>query len=296
MPPKPLTVEAVLAASRAADAKLQALTPVFARLADSFGEAVKTLTPKPIKFTFDGFDVNRGKGSTALPMDATLSCRVRAETWNAALTIGFDRGFLFAMTEAMFGGSGEEQPYGEERPLSNIEKRIAKEMQGAAIRAMAASFQSVAETRFSILDETEPSAAPGQGNMPPPEIFARFLAHLWGYSGEILVGFPKSAMLMLQDKLCAPSPADAAPSRPVWNGQIRRQIADADVSLTAVLAEFDLPLDDLAQLKKGQAIKLATRLGQPVMLTSDGETLFNCALGQSQGRYVLSIDGPPSER
>jgi flagellar motor switch protein FliM len=292
---KPLTIEAVLAASRAAESKLQALSPIFARLADSLGEAAKTLTAKPIKFSFEGFDANRGKGPAASAADPALTCRVRAEAWDAALTVGFDRGLLSAMTEAMLGGSGEEPPYAEERPFSNIERRIAAEIHGAVIRAMTASFQAIAETRFSIVNGMPSHAAPNHAAELPPTMFVRFLAQLWSYSGELLIGLPKAAVLMLQDKLRTPLASGAAPSPPTWNGYIRRRISDADVSLTAVLAQIDMPLDRLANLQRGQVVKLAARLGDPVTLESDGEAIFSCALGQSQGRYVLSIDAPVTD-
>jgi flagellar motor switch protein FliM len=291
---KPLTVDAVLAASRATDARLQALAPVFARLAESLNEAAKSLAPKPVKFSFDGIEASRGKGAAPITLDPMLSCNVRAERWEADLAIGFDRSLLFAVTEAMFGGSGEEQPYSEERPLSNIEKQIAKTILDMVIRAMETAFQGIAETSFVKPDQEKAGSASGQASPPPSDIFIRMLAHLWGYSGELLIGLPKAAVLMLQDKLKVPSVSAQAPRQTKWSGHIQHQISDANVSLTAVLSEFDMPLDDIARLRKGQVIKVATKLGEPVMLVSDGETIFSCALGQSQGRYVLSVNGPPS--
>jgi flagellar motor switch protein FliM len=296
MPPKPLTIAAVLAASQAKDAELQALTPLFSRLADSLSQTAKSLTPKPVKFAFDGFDMSRAKASAKLPADPVLSCQVRASAWNSALTLAFDRSLVFAFTEAMFGGSGDEAPAAEERPHSHIEKRIAKEIHSAVIRAMRTSFQAVAETELSVADATQSNASLNQEAMPPPELYVRFLAHLWGHSGELLLGLPKSVVLMLQDKVRAPSAPAEAPRPSAWNGSIRHQISDADVTLAAVLSEADLPLDSLAHLKAGQVIKLPAKLGEPVMLVSDGEPVFTCALGQSQGRYVLSIEGPIDDR
>jgi flagellar motor switch protein FliM len=291
MSPKPLTIEAVLAASRATDGKLQALSPVFARLSDSLSDVAKALCSKPLRFSFESFETSQAKGA-ALIADSVLSCRIRAENWNAVLALNFDRAILFAMTEAMFGGNGEEQSYSEERPLSSIEKQLAKEMQSAVIRALRTSFQSVAETSFAILDEAATRAAPGSEKPPPSDFYVRFLAHLWGYSGEMQLGLPRAAVLMLLDKLRVPSGQAVSPRPSKWNGQIRQQISDADVSLTAVLSEIEMSLDALARLKRGQVIKLAARLGQPVHLVSDGEPIFDCGLGQSQGRYVLSIEGP----
>jgi flagellar motor switch protein FliM len=295
MPPKPLTVAAVLAASRAKDAELLALAPLFARLADSLGQTAKSLTPKPIKFTFDGFDAGRAKASAKLPADPILSCRVCASAWSSIVTLTFDRSLLFAVTDAVFGGSGEEPPYSEERPHSNIEKQVAKEIHSVVIRAMTASFQAVAETEFSVLDDSEGNTSLSQAPAPAPELFVRFLAHLWGYSGELILGLPKSVVMMLQDKLRAPAAPAEAPHPSAWNGSIRRHISDADVALTAVLSEVDLSLDSLSHLQSGQIIKLPAKLGGPVTLVSDGEPVFTCALGQSQGRYVLSIDGPADD-
>lgn len=68
------------------------------------------------------------------------------------------------------------------------------------------------------------------------------------------------------------------------------EIGMADVELTAAMDGPAITLGEIAAFRVGDVMRLPATVDSLLSLESEGETMFRCRLGQSQGRFTVQID------
>lgn len=191
----------------------------------------------------------------------------------------------FGLCELVFGGSGSERPYAEERPLSHIEQDIASHF-----------ISLVGEHLPNALEDPLPEALaiyrqPADGLSDPPAFLPVVTITLniavMGYSGEIEIDLAEAAAGCLRPT--GVGSGDAPPAQSSWTSQIAARVESSEVELLAVLTSFQMTLQDLSALQPGQTVRLATTLSRPVSLESDGVAIHKARLGQQARRFCLSV-------
>ena len=71
---------------------------------------------------------------------------------------------------------------------------------------------------------------------------------------------------------------------------MQSEVSRTAVSLKAVLEERTVDLGDVAAFEVGQVIELQATPRSLVRLECNGQALFRCHLGQSQGAYMLRVE------
>jgi len=282
--PTKLTFDAIRTASGPALHKFPVLPKTCAKFAERLSQDMASLAAIPIRIVHDGLDDSQAQGKTPPQFHAAYTAILHAHNPTFAIHLAIDRQLVFALCDVAFGGCGNEPPYHEDRPLSKIETALCKAACATVGEALAAVFGGEPAPTFS-------AEVPADENKGPEKtaIAARFLMHLHGYSGEMMLGFTAASLRALQ----AARPAARPPARPTpsqWGGAIGSQLDGIDIELTAILAHVELSVGALEALKPGQLIKLPNRIGTPVPVYSGGERLFTGRLGQSAGRYALNIE------
>ncbi|MEM8579203.1 MAG: FliM/FliN family flagellar motor switch protein [Pseudomonadota bacterium] len=104
----------------------------------------------------------------------------------------------------------------------------------------------------------------------------------------IEVLYPVQALKSIAPEIRAAMQSTAAPENVLWRARFHRALIDIPLTLTARLAEVDLPLHELAQLKTGKVLPLNADLS-PQLLIEDAR-LFDVVPGKRGRRAAVSLE------
>ena len=157
-------------------------------------------------------------------------------------------------------------------------------------KALATAFAPVARTGFKLerMETRMDFAIIGRRNNL--SVVAKLLIQALGRGGEMFVIIPQSALSPMRQSLAHVLSSDGAGADPRWAQQMHAEVQRTRVSLEAILEERMITLGDVAQFQVGQVLELQANPKTPVRLQCNGQALFSCALGQSNGAYTLKIE------
>jgi flagellar motor switch protein FliM len=280
----------ILTGSGGAAQKLPILREAFAELADELTDDFRASRGSSLEIKLTGVDIGKAGDQLSTYAESIAGASIRAVQWEASLLAGVDRGFVFAFIDAMFGGDGGEPPFTADRPLTVIETEIVTWMFTRVIAAMESSFREIAGTSFIIESTDCPPVFDSIGSPSNPIVAASFELQCAGGKGTLFIAMPQSALAFLRIPPARSAAKQPPSSDPAWTGQLGKQLGRADIGMRAVLGASELTLAEVASLHPGKIITLEPVSENRVRLECNGQPLFWCKLGQSQGVYTLSLE------
>jgi flagellar motor switch protein FliM len=211
--------------------------------------------------------------------------------WQSRVVFTVDRPFVYAITELAFGGDGSEPPYAETRRFSQIEKNVARAVLSVAAKALQSSLSPVADLTLNFERVETNLETVSIDNRDSKAVVAKFDLRAGGQTGKLQLIIPQSAIRATRALPNADS--DDQPTDTPETGlvlQMRQEIDNTAVKLTAILEERQVTLGDIAALKIGQIIPLETRIDGRIRLECNNQPLFMCEIGQLEGAYTLRVD------
>ncbi|MCX7673164.1 MAG: flagellar motor switch protein FliM [Thiobacillaceae bacterium] len=199
----------------------------------------------------------------------------------------FDPNLVFLVVDTLFGGDGRFHMRVEGREFSLAEQRIIRRMLEVAFEEYGKAWTPVAPLRFEYLrSEMNPQFANIVG---PTEIVVStlFSIEMGAGGGEFHICIPYSMIEPLRDVLASPMQADRAEQDERWLQQMRQQVQDAQVGLSANLGHTTLTLRQILDLRVGDVIALD--IPETVIAQVDGVPMYECQYGQVRGHYALKI-------
>ena len=222
--------------------------------------------------------------------DQAVVAVLHAQEWDARILLGFDKAFIFSMVEVLLGGDGEEEPFVENRNLTNMEQRLAYRMFEQAAAALETAFEAIADTSLKIERLENRMEFAQTGRKSNPCVLARMTAEIIGQEGEIFIIIPQSVLNPLRENLTQVLSGEVAGRDTRWTKQFQQEIQRTEVKLTAVLEEQRLTLDEIAQFEVGLVLELNATPKTAVQLECNDQPLFKCRLGQVAGAYTVRVE------
>jgi flagellar motor switch protein FliM len=269
--------------------RMPLLQVIFDRIATQCSESLRQLSTAPAYTTVSSIIIER-IGTILDTLEGRGVVGVfHAQAWDSRIMLAVENKFVFTLVEALFGGDGSEAPYGEFRPLTAVEVRIAQKTFDVVVRALQVGFAEVGRTNFKF--ERIESRLDFAVIAPRPSfaVVAQLNIRLLGRTGEILVVIPQAALKPMRQNLAHDLVNDTAPD-PQWSKQIHNEVGRAEVVVHAVIEEEGFTLGDIAALRVGQILQLEATPQSRVRLESNNQALFWCHLGQAGGFYTLRVD------
>lgn len=286
-----LSSETLLTAQQLDIEKLPVLRTIIERLPPACSVMMREIVSAPTTFflnqieTKDSWDVLES-------YEDSVAVVFKVPEWDMPMLIGIDRRFVFSLLEVMYGGDMSEPAFETKRPFSTLERRIGSMVCELAGSAFKDAFAQV-ETLTLIPERTETSldfATLGQANIPV--ITAQLLFQVYDSGGRMFFVLPQAPLYPLRGKLERERPVNHGIADPNWIREMRSRIALTEVRVEAVMNGPDMRLLDIARLRIGQVVALKHEPPAPVVLECDGEQLFRCKLGQSQGLFTVQLHAP----
>lgn len=280
----------ILTGPASAAGKLAILRQV---LADGCRELAQSLSPPgepKLELRLGSVEIGKAGDLLAAHSESVATAALRAVQWDTSLLVGFDRGFLYALVDVLFGGAGADTPFQAERNLTRIETEVVKLVFGQMALALEGSFSQMGAVSFSLARTDVPPAYDSIGRPSSMVAAATIDLACAAGGGRMFIAVPQSVLVLLRPppvrKAASPAPA----LDPQWRSLLGNRLYGADVMLTAVLGSKQMTLGEIADLRLGQILEIDSVSDHRVSLDCNGQKLYWCKLAQANGAYSLNVE------
>ena len=212
---------------------------------------------------------------------------IRAKPLRGTALMVFEPRLVFSVVENFFGGDGKINTKIEGREFTPTELRVVQLMVKQAFSDLTEAWSGVKAMEFEYLSsEVNPHFA---NIVSPGEIVvaSKFNIELEGGSGHLHVTFPYSMLEPIRELLDAGVQSDRMDRDERWSATLREQIQDTEVQLDSTLAETDISLRQLMNLKAGDILPI--RLPSSLELCVEDLPLYRGQFGSSAGKNAIRI-------
>jgi flagellar motor switch protein FliM len=200
----------------------------------------------------------------------------------------FDPRLVFAVIDALFGGSLRLLGRIEGRDFSPTESRIIQRLLELVLAEYQSAWMPTYRFAFQHLrSELHPQFA----NIATPSesvVATTFNVDLGGTGGEVNVCFPYSTLEPIRDLLYASVQGDRQEADARWLTRLTQQVQSAEVELAAELATTRITVGELRRLRAGDFVELPLKEIIPVKV--DGVPVMECRFGTVNGRAAVRIE------
>ncbi|MET0103272.1 MAG: flagellar motor switch protein FliM [Sedimenticola sp.] len=198
-----------------------------------------------------------------------------------------DPKLVFSVVDNFFGGSGRFNNQVEGRDFTPTENRVIQMMLELAFVDLQEAWKPVLDIRFEYLgSEVNPQFA---NIVSPSEVVVVTIFHIEMETGggDLYVCFPYSMVEPIRDLLDAGVQSDRGERDERWEHALQEEILAATVELSSYMAETQLSMKELANLKAGDIIPV--EIPEMVSVFAADVPIFNGQLGVSEGNYAVKV-------
>ena len=195
---------------------------------------------------------------------------------------------VFAVIDALFGGSGKYHTRIEGRDFSPTEQRIIQRL----IEVVTHEYRKAWQGIYPLELEYQRSEMLAQfTNIASPSevvVATSFTLEFGDSSGTIHFCIPYATLEPIRDVLYSSAQGDSNEPDRRWVNLLKEQIQPAEVELIATLAQAPSTVAQLLALEPGDFFELDLK---PLIQTHvSGVPLFDCHYGTSGGKYALKVN------
>src|SRR3954462_9312699 len=270
--------------------RLPMLEIVFDRLVRLMTTSLRNFTSDNVEVSLDRItSVRFGDYMNSIPLPAVLSV-FKAEEWENFGLASVDSSLIYSIIDVLLGGRrGQTSLRIEGRPYTTIERVLVKRMVEVVLADAEQAFRPLSPVKFNIDRlETNPrfAAISGPGNA---RIRVRLGMDREARGGPIELLLPYATTEPIRDVLLQMFMGEKFGRDPIWEGHLATEIAQAQISVDAVLYEADIPLKLLMKLKVGDTLPLEMRADALVAVRCGSVTLTEGRMGRVGDRVAIRV-------
>ena len=198
-----------------------------------------------------------------------------------------DPKLVFSVVDNFFGGNGRFHTKIEGRDFTPTELRVVRMLLDLAFNDLHEAWKPVLDLRFEYIgSEVNPQFA----NIVSPSevvVVTTFHIDLEAGGGDMHICLPYSMVEPIRDLLDAGVQSDRGDRDERWEVALKEEIMAAKVELNSVLAETQISMKELAELKKGDIIPL--EIPDQVNVLASDIPIFQGRLGVFDGSYAIKL-------
>lgn len=235
---------------------------------------------------------------SSLP-NPTLFTLVQCDPLEGMICLELSPLIVYPIIDRLLGGSNQEL-FIPQRPMTAIESQLMTVIMNRALEALTEAWAGVHQIDFSLGDmESNPQLVQ---IVPPNEVVVviAFEIKISNRAGTMNLGIPFTVIEPLMDKLSSQNWFNVQRGKDdvECSQRVAGRLASAVLSVSGVLAETTITLDDLTQLSEGDLIVTDKHIDQPIVLCVEGERKMLARIGQYRGKRALQVIRPirPDDR
>src|SRR3954467_13001042 len=265
-----------------------------------FDRLVRLMTPSLRHFTSDNVEVSLdripsvrfGDYMNSIPLPAVLSV-FKAEEWDNFGMAVVDSSLIYSIIDVLLGGRrGSSQLRIEGRPYTTIETELVKRLVEVVMADAEQAFRPLSPVTFTIDRlETNPHFA-AISRPANAAILVRLRIDMEDRGGNIELLLPYATIEPIRNVLLQMFMGEKFGRDPIWEGHLATEIAQAQISVDAVLYEADIPLKQLMKLKVGDTLPLEMRSDALIAVRCGNVTLTEGRMGRVGDRVAVRVGKP----
>lgn len=270
---------------------LGSLDMINERFARLFRISLKSLLRYQPKIEAQPVDVERFSAHMAsLTTPISLNV-VKIPPLRGSMLIVIDPQLIFNSLDSFFGGAGSHTEISGIRDFTPTEYRIIQMILQRVFQDMKAAWAPMYTVAFEFINsEVNPqfTSIVEENDLVIINKFNIDMAH--DINGSIQIIYPYAAMKPIRDLLRNQVIGDSdIDDERIWNNYLKVAIEEVDLDVRSDLANPQISLLELRNLKVGDVIPI--KMPEIVTVTSKGIPLFNGVYGSSNGHAAVKIMG-----
>src|ERR1044072_5416513 len=214
----------------------------------------------------------------------------KAEEWNNFGLFTVDSSLIYSIIDVLLGGRrGQTAIRIEGRPYTTIETSLVKRMIEIVLADAEEAFPPLSPVRFNI-DRLETNPRFAAITRPAnAAILVRLRIDMEDRGGNIELMLPYATIEPIRNVLLQMFMGEKFGRDPIWEGHFATEVAQAEISVEAVLYEADIPLKQLMMLKVGDTLPLEMRADALIQVRCGNVTLTEGRMGRVGDRVAIRV-------
>jgi len=246
-------IRAIIDSAMVSYERLPMLEIVFDRLVRLMTTSLRNFTSDNVEVSLDRItSVRFGDYMNSIPLPAVLSV-FKAEEWENFGLATVDSSLIYSIIDVLLGGRrGQTSLRIEGRPYTTIETNLVKRLVEVVLSDAEQAFRPLSPVTFSI-DRLETNPRFAAISRPAnAAILVRLRIDMEDRGGNIELLLPYATIEPIRPVLLQMFMGEKFGRDPIWEGHFATEVAQAEISVDAVLYEANIPLKQLMKLKVGE--------------------------------------------
>jgi flagellar motor switch protein FliM len=286
-------IRAIIDSAMVSYERLPMLEIVFDRLVRLMTTSLRNFTSDNVEVSLDRItSVRFGDYLNSIPLPAILAV-FKAEEWENFGLITVNSNLIYSIIDVLLGGRrGGNSARVEGRPYTTIETNLVKRMIEVVLADAELAFKPLSPVKFNI-DRLETNPRFAAISRPAnAAILVRLRIDMEDRGGNVELLLPYATIEPIREVLLQMFMGEKFGRDPIWEGHLATEIAQAEVSVNAVLYEAKLPLKQLMSLELGDTLPLEIKADSFVAVRCGDVTLTEGRMGRVGDRIAVRVSKP----
>jgi flagellar motor switch protein FliM len=283
-------IRAIIDSAMVSYERLPMLEIVFDRLVRLMTTSLRNFTSDNVEVSLDRItSVRFGDYLNSIPLPAILAV-FKAEEWDNFGLMTVNSNLIYSIIDVLLGGRrGQNSVRVEGRPYTTIESNLVKRMIEVVLADAEQAFRPLSPVTFSI-DRLETNPRFAAISRPAnAAILVRLRIDMEDRGGNIELLLPYATIEPIRPVLLQMFMGEKFGRDPIWEGHFATEVAQAEISVDAVLYEANIPLKQLMKLKVGDTLPLEMRPEALVQVRCGNVLLTEGRMGRVGDRVAIRV-------
>ena len=200
---------------------------------------------------------------------------------------------IYPIIDRLLGGTNQDL-FIPQRPMTPIEQRLISNVISRGLSALGEAWESVKKLTFSV---TAQESNPQLVQIVPPNEVAMVIGlevRMGSRAGTMNLCIPYNVIEPVMDELSSQSwfAVSRNEASKAIEARIAKNLDQASLSVSAVLAETTITMRDLAEMAPGDLIVTTQSWRLPATVLVEGEAKYQAEVGQHRGNRAVRIIRP----
>jgi flagellar motor switch protein FliM len=286
-------IQAIVDSGSVAYERLPMLEIIFERLVRLLSTSLRNFFTDNVEVTLESIrSVRFGDYINSISQPALLSV-FKAEEWDNFGLITIESSLIYSVLDAMFGGKrGQPAPRIDGRPFTSIEIRMVRRVIELVLGDAEAAFKPLSPVRFTV-DRVESNPRFVSISRPAnAAIRVELKFDMEGRGGALHIVLPYATIEPIRELLLESFMGEKLGRDPTWENHLATEVWQADVDVTCVLHETQMPLKRVMKLEIGDTLMFDARPDATVSLRCGDFVVTEGRIGRVDGKIAVQVVSP----
>ncbi len=270
--------------------RFPALEVIFDRASSLMTSTLRHLVGDTLDVHFESISSTRFNDFMSDQNENTIYAPVKAKGLDLYNLLTVDSRFIFSTVDFLLGGHRSlDQLNDIDHEFTSIELSLAKRVLKSVCNDLSSAFSSLIDTQFE-LDRVE-SNRRFAAITPPASIcvIAKFRVDMGDSTGYLRIVLPYTSLELVGPKIFNEYSQDNSDVRDKWRKALMNEVSASNFNLSFVLAEHNLTLGQLSEVKVGDILSFDTDLNDDLSVMVGDYKVASAVLGRDGDQYAVRL-------